>query len=667
MENPWKGLASYTEADIKQYKFCGRSKATGKLFTLITNNLISTLYGKTGSGKTSLLQAGLFPLFRQESFLPVMCRPSLHTEDGSIDEYLIRRVEDEAKAHNIAVTKSETPTDIVDDEPQYRLWKYFYGHVFSDEQGNLVFPIVVLDQFEEILINSRDEAIQLLRQLYYLVGDTLSLPEDCYANFRVSISLREDYLYLLEDAIEDGGFSILRDNRMRLSALTKEEAREIIDLGDDLFDNDCKNDVSDAIIKLSCNKRGHISTNMLSLICSQLFEIKDADADKDNLTLDDINHFGKETLQDFYLKCVSQVEPDTRSFIEERLVSNGRRSFMALREFKAAVSKKDFELLVSDRFKILQVVTAGETEGVELIHDTLAQAVDKVYRDNLEAEQRAAEQKKTAERKLHKKISLSSIAVESLICLVISCAWVVECLDANHGIASLLIGVVLCAFNLLSSISCFGNKRYSPIYLVLQLVINLSLFIWAFSAFDSDDFTYAMLLGFLYLFFVPIINLIRLKGSEGNVRFSKTFRYIYLFEAFAANPELKKNVITIVSLALSLFAVFVSYYTLGSWILWVALPLSSFICGRFLLDVSLKEESQSSTRKVFSAGLLVLSFAFIIIQHLSENRELFTLCFMLASGVWAFACNFRKNGKIIRKLIGVLSVWVLCGQFASTN
>ena len=70
--NPWKGLVSYEEKDLDNYEFCGRTKAVSKYYSLITNSLVSTLYGRTGCGKTSMLQAGIFPLLRQESYFPVM-------------------------------------------------------------------------------------------------------------------------------------------------------------------------------------------------------------------------------------------------------------------------------------------------------------------------------------------------------------------------------------------------------------------------------------------------------------------------------------------------------------------------------------------------------------------------------------------------------------------
>ena len=59
-QNPWRGLSAYREPkdnDEYKYLFCGRDNATKELSNLIDSNLFVTLYGRTGIGKTSLLEA----------------------------------------------------------------------------------------------------------------------------------------------------------------------------------------------------------------------------------------------------------------------------------------------------------------------------------------------------------------------------------------------------------------------------------------------------------------------------------------------------------------------------------------------------------------------------------------------------------------------------------
>ena len=65
---PFIGLESYSEsqADI----FFGRDKEIHDLEMLIKLNTLTLLFGKSGTGKTSLLNAGVFPALKQESFFP---------------------------------------------------------------------------------------------------------------------------------------------------------------------------------------------------------------------------------------------------------------------------------------------------------------------------------------------------------------------------------------------------------------------------------------------------------------------------------------------------------------------------------------------------------------------------------------------------------------------
>ena len=69
---PWPGLAAYTEADAAY--FFGRSRESAELLRLVGRDPFVLLTGAAGSGKTSLLHAGLFPALRRAAFLPVMVR-----------------------------------------------------------------------------------------------------------------------------------------------------------------------------------------------------------------------------------------------------------------------------------------------------------------------------------------------------------------------------------------------------------------------------------------------------------------------------------------------------------------------------------------------------------------------------------------------------------------
>ena len=71
-QHPWIGLASFTE-DERGF-FAGRGEEVDELLRLVRREILTLLYGVSGLGKTSLLQAGLFPALRAEDCLPVPIR-----------------------------------------------------------------------------------------------------------------------------------------------------------------------------------------------------------------------------------------------------------------------------------------------------------------------------------------------------------------------------------------------------------------------------------------------------------------------------------------------------------------------------------------------------------------------------------------------------------------
>ena len=65
-QNPWLGLASYGEAE-REF-FFGREGETAELLRLVEDETLVVLYGVSGLGKTSLLQAGLTPKLNAHDF-----------------------------------------------------------------------------------------------------------------------------------------------------------------------------------------------------------------------------------------------------------------------------------------------------------------------------------------------------------------------------------------------------------------------------------------------------------------------------------------------------------------------------------------------------------------------------------------------------------------------
>ena len=77
-KNPWLGLESYKEGEI----LYGRDDDIRDLSQCVLNDIDTLLYGKSGIGKSSILNAGILPAARRSGYLPVLIRLS-HKEKHS--------------------------------------------------------------------------------------------------------------------------------------------------------------------------------------------------------------------------------------------------------------------------------------------------------------------------------------------------------------------------------------------------------------------------------------------------------------------------------------------------------------------------------------------------------------------------------------------------------
>src|ERR1700733_7528415 len=69
---PWPAPAAFAEP--QNAFFFGRGNELDELFQCVRRAVTTLLFGQSGLGKTSLMQAGLFPRLRQNGYLPVPLR-----------------------------------------------------------------------------------------------------------------------------------------------------------------------------------------------------------------------------------------------------------------------------------------------------------------------------------------------------------------------------------------------------------------------------------------------------------------------------------------------------------------------------------------------------------------------------------------------------------------
>ena len=383
--NPWVGLASYKRQDAA--RFYGREKETRLLSELIQTNYCTILYGKSGAGKTSLIQAGVCPLLADARYLPLSMKL---THDGSTPyaRQIIDRIEEALQAVGGEVEYPVAIPEGIDEES--RAWLFFHTANFWDGQNFRVIPAVFIDQFEE-LFNLTDD-ISLVGECFRTIDTILQMtpPEkvsDAFARlnarlpfndkpaFRLILSLREDFLARLEDYSYN--IPALRRNRVGLASMNGLQAMEVITRPiPGLVERDAALKILSKVTATEIKdneyflERLSVDSCILSLFCTEIYD-KSAESGKDSITMDVIDQFGNDIIQQFYRRNMEDISPASARYLESILLTtNGFRNLVALEDLAPKHVQMD-ELRKLEENRIIRIETINGTERVEFTHDVL--------------------------------------------------------------------------------------------------------------------------------------------------------------------------------------------------------------------------------------------------------------------------------------------------------
>ncbi|MBV8504126.1 MAG: hypothetical protein JO006_20690 [Paucibacter sp.] len=409
-EHPWLGLVSFTEG-LSSY-FHGREEEVAELARRVQRKTLTILFGQSGLGKTSILNAGVVPRLRGQGFCPVYVRIDYADAAPSPSEQIKQAILRETRAHG-----QWTQVGIATEGES--LWEFLHHRddVLQDADGKPVLPLLIFDQFEELFTlaqadeSGRAKAALFVADLADLVEnrapkalEARMLEDDAVAeafdfsrnDYRVLIALREDYLAPLEGLKSQ--MPSITQNRMRLAPMTGTQAMAAVrGPGGHLVSEE----VAAAIVRFVAGgaelANAEVEPSLLSLICK---ELNDARLEKGQreISVDLLAGSHAAILSDFYERALADQPASLRAFIEDVLLTeSGYRENVAeervRREFAAAGAAPDALPLLVNR-RLLRIEERLDLRRVELTHDVLCSVVSasREARREREARERAEQE-----------------------------------------------------------------------------------------------------------------------------------------------------------------------------------------------------------------------------------------------------------------------------------
>ena len=393
VQRPFQGLRSYEEKNKTQ--FGGRDSEIEELFSLVETNRLTVVFGKSGIGKTSLINAGLIPELLKNYFFPVYLRIDYSSSKSPLDQ-----------SKELIYEKLKLRDRTVPEIGNLTLWEYFSNLKLFD---GLLTPVLIFDQFEETFTIGREKnhsVQEFVIELSNLAENRVPLVvqeerqnksemiSSLYGgqDFHLIISLREDYLAQLESlkkylpSIKDSRFRVVQMTALQAmdavmkpakNLIEKDVAAEIIKKLPGISDLDFETSASD----LDNVKKFVVEPFLLSLICYEINE-KRIEKKLDKITQELVSQFDiSDVINSYYTKTMQGFSENVQQGIEDSMLTEGGfRKLQSLEELESEYSINDSEIQQLIEKRIIRKELRDGVEYVELIHDVLTPVI-KTRRD----------------------------------------------------------------------------------------------------------------------------------------------------------------------------------------------------------------------------------------------------------------------------------------------
>ena len=343
---PFKFLDSYTRKD--KNIFFGRDSETDELFRKFYSGKLLLVYGKSGTGKSSVINCGLISRIPEEDIFAINIRCGKRAYNNFVCE--IKKSSKSAQ---------ENPIDILED--------IFYEHSK---------PVtLILDQFEEIFILSdEEERKKLAEALNEILKSRLQI--------NVILIIREEYFASLTEF--EPHIPGLYGNRIRIERMNKSAAKEAI-LKPCLACNvGIESGLADNLVEQLVWQSEGLELTWLQILMDKLYRIAlKSDPENPVIKLEDLGKLGRigNVLGDFLDEQLrSMPNADLGEALLKTMVStDGTKKQISMKEISASLQAAGNSIdlkVLEDILRHLinvRIITEKDEQGYyELRHDAIA-------------------------------------------------------------------------------------------------------------------------------------------------------------------------------------------------------------------------------------------------------------------------------------------------------
>ncbi|MGP0052719.1 MAG: hypothetical protein ACLPZR_28310, partial [Solirubrobacteraceae bacterium] len=252
--------------------FFARDQETRDLASLVSVYRGVLLYGDSGAGKSSLLEAGLVPLMIERGFAPVRIRVQPREDAELVIESLLAGGEPHsASAVSDAAAGGDPSARAI--QSVSGLVEYLAG-VLGERR-----PFLIFDQFEELVtLFDTPPAREPQRRLTALIADLLHGP----LRIKLLLAFRDDYLGRLKELLAD--CPELVDQALRLAAPSVDALPTIIsgpfERYPDHFEHPLPPAVREKLLAALADRfgTGEVSLSEVQIVCLRLWQSADPEA-----------------------------------------------------------------------------------------------------------------------------------------------------------------------------------------------------------------------------------------------------------------------------------------------------------------------------------------------------------------------------------------------------